>query len=168
MNRLITALQSVLKQEIKEYSQILAFAGEKKESLLKNDVAYLERIVGKEWTVLKKIKQLESERENLIGRIAVLCRIPKETLRLEHIMDVLDADLRQSLKNIKKELETVLAELMEQNFINKGLIDTHLAYSAFCVNLLTGHLNKKLGVYSHSGVVMERHDNGNLLVDQMV
>ncbi len=168
MDRLITALQAVLKQETKEYSLILALAGEKKESLLKNDVAELERIVAKEWVVLKKIKQLETEREGLIGKIAALCRMPRDTLRLEHIMDVLDDDIKQDFKRIKKELESVLEELSEQNFVNKGLIDTHLAYSAFCVNLLTGHLNKKLGVYSHSGVIMDRHETGNLLVDQMV
>ncbi|MFA5675336.1 MAG: flagellar protein FlgN [Christensenellales bacterium] len=168
MDRLITALQAVLKQETKEYGLILALAGDKKESLLKNDVAELERIVAKEWVALKNIKQLETEREGLIGKIAVLCRMPKETLRLEHIIDVLDNDIKQDFKRIKKELESVLEELSEQNFINKGLIDTHLAYSAFCVNLLTGHLNKKLGVYSHSGAMMDRHDTGNLLVDQMV
>jgi len=168
VDRLITALQAVLKQETKEYGLILALAGDKKESLLKNDVAELERIVAKEWVALKNIKQLETEREGLIGKIAVLCRMPKETLRLEHIIDVLDNDIKQDFKRIKKELESVLEELSEQNFINKGLIDTHLAYSAFCVNLLTGHLNKKLGVYSHSGAMMDRHDTGNLLVDQMV
>lgn len=168
MDRLITALQKVLKQETKEYSEMLALAGEKKECLIKNDVEVLEHIVAKEWTVLKKIKQLETEREGLIGKIAALCRMPKETLRLEHILSFLDGHIQDDFMRIKKELENVLSELSGRNIVNRGLIDTHLAYSAFCVNLLTGHLNNKLGVYSHSGVMHERQENGNLLVDQMV
>ena len=168
MDRLISALQTVLKQETKEYSTMLALAGEKKECLINNDVEALERIVAKEWIVLKKIKQQEAERESLIGKIAALCRMPKETLRLEHILNFLDANIKEDFVHIKKELEEVLSELSGRNIVNRGLIDTHLAYSAFCVNLLTGHLNNKLGIYSHSGSMHERQESGNLLVDQMV
>lgn len=168
MDRLITALETVLKHETKEYTLMLALANEKKAILINNDVAGLERIVSREWIVLKKIKQFEMERENLIGKIAVLCHMPKETLRLEHIIDVLHESRREAFAVLRGELARVLSELSDINLVNKGLIDTHLAYSDFCVNLLTGHLNSTLGTYSYSGAMTDGQGNGNLLLDQMV
>lgn len=168
MDRLIAALKTVLKQETIEYKLILGLADEKKRALIANDVDKLDAIVSKEWASLKKIKQLEAERESIIERIAALCRMPKETLRIEHIIDVLQGDVREEFVHIRVELARALSELSGRNLENRGLIDTHLAYTNFCVNLLTGHLNSKIGNYSHSGVMTQRPESANLLVDQMV
>lgn len=168
MDRLIAALKTVLEQETKEYKLILELADKKKQALIKNDVDTIDGIVSKEWMRLKKIKQLEYERESLIERIAALCRMQKETLRIEHIIDVLQGEVREEFVHIREELARTLSELSGRNLENRGLIDTHLAYTNFCVNLLTGHLNSKIGNYSHSGAMTQRPESANLLVDQMV
>ena len=146
---------------------MLALAEDKKTALMKNDVTHLESIIAKEWALLKVIKQLETERESLIGRIAALCHLPKETLRIEHIIDVLKAGMQDEFIHLREELAGVLSRLSETNLVNRGLVDTHLAYSAFCVNLLSGQSHSPLSTYSHSGAVNARQENGNMLIDQM-
>ena len=63
---------------------MLALAAEKKDALFKNNVADLDVVVAREITVLKRIKQLEAEREALIEKAAVLSRLSKSTLNLRN------------------------------------------------------------------------------------
>ncbi len=168
MDRLITALQTILEQEIKEYKQIFALAKEKKQVLIKNDLAGLDRIVIKEWASIEKIKELETRREGHMGQIAALCHMPEETLRMEHIIEVLRDERQDVFICLREELARVLFELSNLNLVNKGLIDTHLAYSDFCVNLLRGQINLTLGTYSQTGTVNDRHEGSHLLLNQTV
>ncbi len=86
-----------------------------------------------------------------MGQIAALCHMLEETLRMEHIIEVLRDERQDVFICLREELARVLFELSNLNLVNKGLIDTHLAYSDFCVNLLRGQINLTLGTYSQGG-----------------
>ncbi len=157
MIRVLGALKSVLELETVEYKQMLALAAEKKEVLFKSDVQGLELIVARELTALKKIKQLEAEREALIGKAAALSHRPKNTMRLSDMIELLDGELRADFINIRDELSNVVAQLKSSNKANKGLIETQLQYASFCVNLLAGHAGP-LSTYSNVGQMNDKEE----------
>ncbi len=168
MIRVLSALKDVMRQEVDEYTQMLAFAEEKKEVLLKNDTAELDIIVAKEWIVLKKIKQLEAQRESLIERTEALCHVQKGSMSFQDIINVTKGEMREDMMQLKSQLSNVVLRLKGQNAANKILIETHLQYSAFCVNLLSGSINSSLNTYSHSGELSDKQENGTMLIDQSV
>ena len=157
MIRVLGALKSVLELETAEYKQMLALAAEKKDVLFKNDVQGLELIVAREMTVLKRIKQLEAEREALIARAAILSHRPKNAIRLSDLIEMLDGDMRAEFSRIRDELTDVVSQLKNSNKANKGLIETQLQYASFCVNLLAGHTGP-LSTYSHAGQMNDKEE----------
>ena len=167
MNSILTELQEVMQQELVAYKEILAKARQKKEALLKNDVSMLDHIVAHEWNLVKTLRQLEKEREGMLRSIAREQGIDEKKISLTDIVDMLEGSPREEFAALKTELKHVIAEIDTINRANKGLVDTHLQYSAFCVNLLTGHLNT-LNTYSYSGQMSEAQESATLVFDRMV
>jgi flagellar biosynthesis/type III secretory pathway chaperone len=145
---------------------MLALAAEKKGVLYKNDVQALELIVAQEMTVLRRIKQLETEREALIGKAAMLSHRPKSTMRLSDIIELLSGEIRAEFIKVRDELSTVVQQLRNSNKANKGLIETQLQYASFCVNLLSGHTGP-LSTYSNVGE-MNNKEELTFLIDQSI
>lgn len=166
MIRVLTALKSVLELETVEYRQMLALAAEKRDVLLKNDVAGLEFIVARETVVLKRIKQLETEREALIARTAALSHRPKDALRLTDIIAMAGGELRGELVRLRGELGELTERMKNSNTMNRGLIETQLQYANFCVNLLSGQ-EGTLSVYSNAGEMNDKEDL-TYLIDQSI
>lgn len=167
MIRVLNALKAVLQLETVEYKQMLELAVEKKEALFKNNVAELDLIVAREITVLKRIKQLEAEREALIEKAATLSHKPKNTMQLKDIIELVSGDLQEEFVRIRDELNAVIMQLKLSNNANRGLIETQLQYASFCVNLLAGHVSA-LGTYSHAGGIDEKQEKATFLIDQSI
>ena len=74
---------------------------------------------------------------------------------------------REALLKLKSEMARVLTEIERLNAANKALLDTHLQYSAFCINLLTGGTNT-LNTYSYSGRISDAQERKTLVLDRMV
>jgi flagellar biosynthesis/type III secretory pathway chaperone len=163
----LNALKAVLQLETVEYKQMLALAAEKKDALFKNQVSDLDAVVAREITVLKRIKQLEKEREALIERAAVLSHRPKSTMHLNDIIEIASGDMHEEFIRIRDELNEVIMQLKLSNKANNGLIETQLQYASFCVNLLSGHVNM-LGTYSNGGGMNEKQEKATFLIDQSV
>jgi len=166
MIRVLNALKSVLELEAAEYKKMLVLAAEKRDVLFKNDVKGLELIVAKELSVLKAIKHLEAQREELIGKAAVLSHRAKDTMRLTDIIEILNGDLKEEFIRIRGELSGLVAELKKSCKANKGLIETQLQYASFCVNLLSGQAGP-LSLYSHEGEINNKEEI-TYLVDRSV
>ena len=156
-----------MQQELAAYKDILNKFRQKKDALLKNDVGMLDHIVAHEVNIVKTIKQLETEREAIIKRIAIERGFDIKTVALDDIARTEKGASRAALEALKKELKKVISEVDALGKVNKGLVDTHLQYSAFCVNLLTGNTNS-IGTYSYSGKMSESQERPTLVLDRMV
>ncbi len=167
MDEVLMSLQDVMQQELVAYKDILSKARQKKEALMKNDVALLDRIVAHEWNLVKTIKELETERESTIKRIALERGMDCETISLADIADMPGGALGSRFAELRTDLTHVISEIDSINRTNKGLVDTHLQYSDFCVNLLTGQQNT-LNTYSYSGRVSESQERATLVLDRTV
>jgi flagellar biosynthesis/type III secretory pathway chaperone len=167
LDNILNQLQDVIQQELVTYKDILSKVRQKKEALLKNDVDMLDRIVAHEWNIVKTLKQLETERELVIKRIAAAHGLDFKTVTLDDIAGLEEGALHAGLLSLKEELKKVISEIDAVGRVNKGLVDTHLQYSAFCVNLLTGQTST-LGTYSYSGRMSEPQERPTLVLDRMV
>ncbi|MEM5767903.1 MAG: flagellar protein FlgN [Bacillota bacterium] len=166
MNDLLMGLQDAIQQELVAYKDILSKAKQKKEALLKNDVAMLDRIVAHEGTIIKTVRELETQREGLIRAIAAEHGFDEKSVTLAEIA-ALFPEGREALLKLKSELARVLTEIERLNAANKTLLDTHLQYSSFCINLLTGAANT-LNTYSYSGRISDTQERMTLMLDRMV
>jgi flagellar biosynthesis/type III secretory pathway chaperone len=160
------SLKDVIQQELVAYKDILSKAKQKKEALLKNDVAFLDRIVAHEGSIIKTVRELEGQRESLIRSIAGKHGFDTKTATLADIADLFPEG-REALLILKSELVQVLAEIERLNAANKALLDTHLQYSSFCINLLTGGVST-LNTYSYSGRISDAQERKTLVLDRMV
>ncbi|MDD5018153.1 MAG: flagellar protein FlgN [Eubacteriales bacterium] len=168
MNRLVILLKEVMESEILAYREMLALSKGKKEALIKNDVSGLDAIVAREQAVLTKIKPLESQREDIAAKIAFESGTSEERkLSLPDIIDMCEGRSREELVRLRAELKEVVSELSVLNALNKTLIDTHLNYSSFFIEVLTGHLNT-LNTYTQSGKADGKKTGGYSLIDQSV
>jgi len=165
--RVLNALKAVLQLETVEYKQMLALAAEKKDALFKNNVDDLEVVVAREVAVMKRIKQLEAEREALIQKAEILSHRPKSTMRLTDIIELVSGDMHDEFIRIRSELNDVITQLKISNTANKGLIETQLQYANFCVNLLAGNVGI-LGTYSNAGAIDDNQEKATFLIDQSV
>ncbi len=167
MDKIISQLQEVMQQELAAYKDILNKARQKKDALLKNDVAMLDRIVAHEWIIVKTVKQLETEREDIIKRITLERGLDFNTATLDDIAALHAGPASSGLLALKQELKKTMSEIDAVGRVNKVLVETHLQYSAFCVNLLTGHTST-IGTYSYSGRMSELQQRPTLVLDRMV
>lgn len=167
MDNILTQLQDILQQELVAYKNILDKGRQKKDALLKNDVDMLDRIVAYEWSIVKAIKQLEAERELIIQKIALEKGLDSQTVTLDDIAGLQDGALRTGFLALKKELKKIISEIDALSRVNKGLVDTHLQYSTYCVNLLTGHQNT-LNTYSYAGRMSDSQERPTLVLDRTV
>ncbi len=167
MDNIIQQLQNVMQQELAAYKDILNKARQKKDALLSNDVGMLDRIVAHEWVVVKTVRQLETEREQIIRRVSLEHGLNFKTTTLDDIAALHQGEASKSLLALKEELKQVISEINAVGRVNKELVDTHLQYSAFCVNLLTGHTTT-IGTYSYSGRMSELQQTPTLVLDRMV
>ena len=167
MDNALSQLQDVMQQELAAYKDILTKFKQKKDALLKNDVGMLDRIVAHESNIVKTVKQLETERETIIRKIAIERGLDFKTVTFDDIARAEKSASRAALTALKEELKKVISEVDALGKVNKGLVDTHLQYSAFCVNLLSGQTNS-IGTYSYSGRMSESQERSTLVLDRMV
>ena len=167
MDNALSQLQDVMQQELAAYKDIRTKFKQKKDALLKNDVGMLDHIVAHESNIAKTIKQLETERETIIRRISIERGLDFKTVTFDDIARTEKSASRTALTALKEELKKVISEVDALGKVNKGLVDTHLQYSAFCVNLLTGQTNS-IGTYSYSGRMSESQERSTLVLDRMV
>ncbi|NLT97455.1 MAG: flagellar protein FlgN [Christensenellaceae bacterium] len=166
MEDLLNGLIDVVQQELTVYQSVLGKANQKKEALIKNDISMLEHIVARESGIVKTMQELEQRREGLIRAIAEKHGLDEQKATLADIA-ALYPDKSETLLTLKTELSRVLAEIQKLNEANKALLDTHLQYTSFCINLLTGG-SSPFGTYSNSGQISEQQESKTLVLDQMV
>ena len=132
---LLTGLIDVVQQELAVYQSVLGKANQK-EALIKNDI-YAGAHCGAGIRYRKTMQDLEQRREGLIRAIAQKHGLDEKKATLADIA-ALYPEKSETLLTLKTELSGVLAEIQKLNDANKALLDTHLQYTSFCINLLTG------------------------------
>jgi hypothetical protein len=118
------------------HKELLKLSEEKKDILIKNDRDALEVAVSSEETVLKKIQNLEQQRESITEKIAHKLGIKAEEAKIEKIIENAQGQAKHKLIEVKMNLVDVIGKIARVNDINKELIKTHLDYTYFSLEVM--------------------------------
>lgn len=137
MERVYVKLLEILGREKETYATILEQSTQKKEALVKNDVATLEKIVSVEQNLVRLVTDVEQERLAETRRIAADMGCPQEEMTIQYMIDHSEEPETSELIRLKKELGGILGEQMRLNDINTDLLQTQLNYISYMINVST-------------------------------
>lgn len=164
MEQTYKKLEALMTREISVHSDLVGLSGREKDAIIKNAVQEIDSIVSDKQTLVKKLKQLESERKELFCSFSEKTGADKPNYRA--IIDTAKGALRVRLAALAQQLEETADELKRINWLNRTLIDTQMRYTTFFMNLVTGS-SDSTGTYSNSGRVAEKNAQYSLL-DQTI
>lgn len=133
----IDKLITILEDEINIFKQILDLSKEKTSVIVEGKINDLENMLSKEQSLVVKIGELESQRENITEDIKAQLNIDKDEFYLTTLTEYIDETKSCILKETQKEFTKVLDDLKETNQINSQLINNSLEYIDFSINLLS-------------------------------
>ncbi len=137
MQLLVRALKNGMSKEKEIYSNLLALATEKKEVLIKNDMARLDEIQQMEGEALEALQSLNTMQNVTLEKIAQkkhLSESPDLTGIIELLQDEREKD---ELRVFQQDFQALIIELQEKNELNQRLLETHLQYTSFCIEMMT-------------------------------
>lgn|GEM_PF-6997414 len=165
MRKLFSDLIDLITRETAEYGRLLELSRDVKETLMKNRVPELDKVVASQRTVLRNINELESKRAELFRSFSEQSGIEEPTMR--DIIGAAADEEKERLILLSAALEETAAELHRLNILNKTLIEAQIKYVSLCVNLVTGPCDF-VETYSSSGRVNGENQARYRLVDQSV
>lgn len=167
MNQLLIELEELIIREISAYKELIALSKKKKQAIIKNSLSDIDIIGSNEQAVINRINSFETQREDITNKIAFVQKKPKGSVRLQDIIDNSDGKTQEAFISLKTELEQIIFELSRLNSLNRTLVNTHLKYSSFCIEVVSGYLNT-LNTYTHSGKANDKETSRYSLLDRTV
>ncbi len=167
MNSFLSVLKELIMREISAYEKLILLSKQKKEAVIKNNFSDVDDIITKEQAVITKIKSLERQRDDVTNKIAYELKAEKGSVRLGEIIDIAQGETKQEFISLREKLEKIIFELSRLNALNKALINTHLKYSSFCIEVVSGYLNA-LTTYTNSGKANDNEKSNYSLLDRTV
>jgi flagellar biosynthesis/type III secretory pathway chaperone len=135
---LIDELISTLNKEYEIYQQLLPIAYEKTQIIVKNDLAALQEITGKEQSAVDRINVLERKREEIITNIKIVINRKSDPLDLKTLIQLLDKqpEEQRALSILHDNLKGTIQRLVDINNRNKSLIQQSLEMIEFNMNFI--------------------------------
>lgn len=165
MEKIFSELIDLITRETAEYGRLLELSRDVKETLVKNHVPELDKVVTKQKSVLKKINELEEKREYVFRLFSEESGIKEPSMR--DIIEAAHGADKEKLLVLSAALEETAAELHRLNVLNKTLIEAQITYVSLCVNLVTGPFDT-IDTYSNSGRINGENRTRYRLIDQSV
>ncbi|MGM0884191.1 MAG: flagellar protein FlgN [Bacillota bacterium] len=141
MNEYIQQILVILQELLDEHRQLIEYGNAKTEAITTNSVETISYISSKEKKSLERILDLEQRRAFLVGKYMLSQKITgqQRSFKMEKLIQaVFQADEKQQLQKLWKELGAVIAELQGINEFNQQLVKMTLEYLHFTQDLLLG------------------------------
>ena len=165
MKKIFSDLIDLIARETAEYGRLLGLSRDVKETLMKNHVPELDKVVASQKTVLRNINELESKRTELFRSFSEKSGVEEPSMC--DIIEAAPGEEKERLIILSAALAETAAELHRLNILNKTLIEAQIKYVSLCVNLVTGPYDS-VDTYSSSGRVSGEKQARYRLVDQSV
>lgn len=125
---LLDHLGQHLDQELKLHQQLIDIASNKRDEIVRGNVAELTKLIEREQVCLKLGNRLRQEREELVQAFAAALGEQPDHLRMAQILERAPEPLRSQLKGKQTDLRSVLLHLREINDRNMVLIRQSLGF----------------------------------------
>lgn len=136
MMQIAQEIVTLLDSEIRIYEDLLELSKKKKDIIIKNEVAELDKIVRLEQNMIFDIGQLEKKREETVDRLCLEIDIKREDATISNISKKIGNDCGKRLLEQQKKTQEVLGELKSINDTNGMLIRQSLEYIDFSINTI--------------------------------
>jgi flagellar biosynthesis/type III secretory pathway chaperone len=149
------------------YRELTELSEEKKNAVVKNDVAGLKNVTSKETLLTGKAQKLERLRFELMQDIALVLNKKPEVMTVSYLTELLgDKPEAGELKEAAKSLIETLDKLSEINDLNKVLLQNALEYVDFSINVIRSTAGNQPSfsspygnISSGNGLFDVRHDH---------
>ena len=128
----ILQLNDNLKRQAALYNELKIYAQQKQQALIKNDLHTIEALTLREEQLILEASRLEKERLQWAEGIAKQLGKSPESITLSEL-----AEHFPELKEVKKEMESVLTNLKEVNDLNTELIKQAIKVVDLTLSLIT-------------------------------
>lgn len=152
MSGLINELLQVLIDEAGLYDDLIKISGDKKNSIIDNDIDLLKDITCQENTIAGKMQRLEKKRLSIITDIANVLNEKEANITLSSLANIIiEQPESEKMKKVALHLKESLSALKELNEQNKVLIENALEYIDFSINVIRSSIDTSPAVYSANG-----------------
>jgi hypothetical protein len=137
-------LKQCLESLLTEHEALLDLAEQKKQVLVHGPMNIFSSLVTKEMQRVNRIKNLENERQQLLGESLKTMGIQDTDLSMwEWIQLLKDVVERQTFTQLREQLRNTLVTLKQMNELNQKLIQQSLDYVNYSMDLYMGTREKE-------------------------
>lgn len=152
MASLLENLHQNLDEQAEVFSCLIEFAQNKKQAIVKNDTALLQSYLSEENEIIGRSQRLSKERDKLLGDIAFVLNVKKNTVTLSELIDLINSPQdKERLISSKERLISLLNDLKQINDLNEELINCSLEYIDYSMNILRSYLSPEPSYYDCGG-----------------
>lgn len=159
---MIDKLIVLLQQLNKVYTKLYELSQKKQQSIIGNDADAVNEIVKEEWTLVSEAGDLEEARKELLS--LHFGKGDDKPVTLDDVIAKAKPAEREALEAEAEQLKDTIEKLKRVNNENQSLIDLHLEYMDYMVNVVLKEPQIS-NIYGNSGVVEEPNTGGRRLID---
>lgn len=155
-----------LLEEIKSaYDDMLAVSEQKQQYIIKGNAQGLNQVVSEEWSMIRKISELEESRMTAVASLQT--HWGTDSLTLSEMQKRVEPQYKKRLEKISTELKNTMAAQKKVNDQNMGLLRLHFEYMNF---VMTNFLQEPqfCDIYGQSGSIREGGLQSAGIIDSQV
>lgn len=159
---MIDKLIALMRELNKVYKKLYELSEKKQQSIIGNDADAVNEIVKEEWTLVGEAGELEEARAELVS--LHFGKGDDKPVTLDDVIAKAKPAEREALTAEAEQLKETLEKQKRINAENQSLIDLHLEYMDYMVNVVLKEPQIS-NIYGNSGVVEEPNTGGRSLID---
>lgn len=131
LNETLNGIYEILQKLMSLHSELLASIEAERESLIQADLMGIQNTASQKQALIENIHNLEVARLKLVGKLAILWKIPIRELTLPHMItrvSKIDSKSAEQFQNIYHALSLLIKKVTDQNQDNQLLIERSLAH----------------------------------------
>lgn len=159
---MIEKLIALLRELNNVYKKLYELSQKKQQCIISNDADAVNEIVKEEWTLVSEAGELEAARAELVS--LHFGKGDDKPVILDDVIAKAKPAEREALTAEAEQLKDTLEKQKRINHENQSLIDLHLEYMDYMVNVVLKEPQIS-NIYGNSGVVEEPNTGGRCLID---
>lgn len=165
MEKLLSDILTNMEKEKEFYAELVQLSTRKTDIIINKKIDVLDKLVNLEQEFIMHIGKLESERQDLVEKLAMIMDVDPGSITLSQLIEWAQGDIRSKFENLQDEFSSIIDQQKRLNEINAKLIKTNLEYIDFALNLITGD-GTSGNVYEKQGKVSKTSQSRNLFDTQ--
>lgn len=161
MEKLLMDILTNMEREKEFYSELIELSTRKTEIIIKKQVDVLDKLVDLEQELIVHIGKLESDRQDLVERLAIVKNVDPDSINLSSLIEWSDEDTKSRFESLQEEFGRIIQRQKQLNEINAKLIKANLEYIDFTLHLMAGD-GTSGKVYEKRGLVSKNNQSRNL------